>query len=92
MFSRLFRRGPDLSGVEVTFISKEDCHLCDQAFAVVEALHRRHGFRLTVLKIEEGTDLFDRYHEKIPVGLIDGRMAFKYRVDPDDFLAKLRSH
>jgi len=54
-------------------------------------MRRKYRFRLNVIKIQEGTELYDRYWDKIPVGLIAGRMAFKYRVDPEDFLRKLEA-
>jgi hypothetical protein len=91
MLGKLFKRSPDFSDIDVTFISRDECHLCDVAFDVLEGMRRKYRFRLNVIKIQEGTELYDRYWDKIPVGLIAGRMAFKYRVDPEDFLRKLEA-
>jgi hypothetical protein len=90
MLRRLFTRHEDFSDVEVTFISKDDCHLCEEALAVVEQVRRKHPFRLKLVKIRKGDEWYDRYWDKIPVVLIDGRMGFKYRVEAKELIAKLR--
>jgi Glutaredoxin-like domain (DUF836) len=90
MFDRLFRRS-DLSNVELLLLSKEDCHLCDEALEVIESVRRRHPFRLRVVKIAEGDEWYDRFWDKIPVGLVEGRMIFKYRVQSAELLEKLRA-
>lgn len=100
MFGRLFKRlsgstaggsTNDLSAIELIFLSKDECHLCEEALEVVEGLRRKHPFGLRVVKITEGDEWYDAYWDKIPVGLIDGRMIFKYRVTADELLAKLRA-
>jgi hypothetical protein len=90
MLPRLFKRSPSLKGVEMIFLSKDDCHLCDTALEIVEALRRKHRFDLRVIKIVPGDEWHDEYWDKIPVGLAGGRMLFKYRVDADQLLEKLR--
>ncbi len=72
------------------FLSKDDCHLCDTALDVVEALRRKHRFDLQVIKISRGDEWYEHYWDKIPVGLVGGRMLFKYQVDPEALLEKLR--
>jgi hypothetical protein len=90
MLTRLFKRSASLKGVEMIFLSKDDCHLCDTALDVVQELQRKHRFDLQVIKIARGDEWHDQYWDKIPVGLAGGRMLFKYRVDPDLLLEKLR--
>ena len=90
MLTRIFKRSASLKGVEMIFLSKEDCHLCDTALDVVRELQRKHRFDLQVIKIVKGDAWHDQYWDKIPVGLAGGRMLFKYRVDPDQLLEKLR--
>lgn len=84
-------RDDDFTKVELTFISKEGCHLCDVALDVVEEVRRQHPFRLAVVKIAEGDVLFPLYSQKIPVGLIDGRIIFTYRVSPRHLIRELRA-
>lgn len=91
MLGRFFQRSPDIAHVRLVLISKDDCPLCDEALEVIESVRRRHPFRLEVVKMVEGDEWYDRYWDKIPVGLVDGRMIFKYRITPDEILAKLRA-
>ncbi len=74
--------------VRVTLIGKPDCHLCDEARAVVLAviadIERDTGAvaELEELSILEDRELRDRYAEEIPVVLVDGAMHTYWEVDP----------
>jgi hypothetical protein len=81
----------DLSQVQVTLLSKRECHLCDAARDVIEAVRRRHPFALTVIEIRPGDAWHATYWDKIPVVMIEGTPAFIYRVDPAPLLEKLRA-
>jgi hypothetical protein len=89
MLGKIFMRPFDCSDVEVVFLTKVGCRLCDEAMVVVEGVRRRHPFQLRIVNIEQGDEWYDSYSDKIPVGLINGRMAFKYRVKPLEFMTKL---
>jgi hypothetical protein len=91
MLNRIVGRALDVSDVQVTFLTKDGCRLCDEALYVVEGVRRRFPFKLDIVHIAEGDEWFATYGDKIPVGLINGRMAFKYRVNPVDFFVKLRA-
>ena len=91
MLNRILGRALDVSDVEVTFLTKEGCRLCDEALVVGEGVRRRFPFKLSIISICEGDQWHEQYGDKIPVGLINGRMAFKYRVNPVDFFVKLRA-
>lgn len=91
MLGKFFSRSPDISAVELVLLSKEDCHLCDEALAIIEDVRRRHRFGLSVVKIHEGDQWYDRYWDKIPVGLVNEKMIFKYRITPEELLSKLRA-
>lgn len=73
----------------VEILSKPDCHLCKEAKALLQELQARHAFSLRELDITMRADLLERYWEEIPVIFINGRRAFKYRVDPEQFVRAL---
>ncbi len=81
----------DLTGVEVTLVSKRECHLCDAARDVIEAARRLHPFPLKVIEIHPGDEWHARYWDKIPVLLIEGDVAFIYKIEPEALLARLRA-
>ncbi|MDX6697515.1 MAG: hypothetical protein QOE65_912 [Solirubrobacteraceae bacterium] len=65
----------------VTLYGRPDCHLCDDARAVLLRVREEIAFELDERDIEADDDLFRRYLERIPVVTIDGEEAFELFVD-----------
>ena len=78
----------DARHVRVEIFSGTNCHLCDVAKAVLENLRVDLQFQLQEVQIGSDPELYERYRLEIPVVHIDGRKAFKFRVDPAE--ARLR--
>ena len=74
----------------VELYGKPDCHLCDEAKALLKQLQSQHPFTLREIDITEHPCLTKQYAEDIPVVFINGRKAFKYRIDPQQFIRRLR--
>jgi glutaredoxin len=66
----------------VTLYSRPGCHLCDEMKAVVQRVVQTTAASVDVEEIDISTDpaLEARYGLEIPVLLIDGKKAAKYRV------------
>lgn len=75
---------------KLTLYSKPGCHLCDEMKHVIDAVSARTPVALEVIDIMTDADLEARYGTEIPVLLIDGRKAAKYRVTADELERKLR--
>ncbi len=73
----------------VTFISKDDCHLCDVAKSVIVKVQKKIAFDLKEKKITPGDPEFETYHERVPVVLIDEEFAFQYKVSELQLLKML---
>jgi hypothetical protein len=73
----------------VTLIGKPDCHLCEDARAVVAAVCAETGEQFVELSILDDPELADLYWEQIPVTLVDGVQHDYWRVDPDRLRAAL---
>lgn len=76
----------------LTIYSRPGCHLCDEMDAIVRQVIARHGDPDIVLEqIDVSTDpaLLARYGLEIPVLLIDGRKAAKYRITERELLRQL---
>ena len=72
----------------LTLIGKPDCHLCEDALAVVEGVLADYpGVVLEQQSILDDAVLLEKYHDEIPVLLIDGRVHNIWRIDP----ARLRT-
>jgi glutaredoxin len=70
--------------------TRAGCHLCDQAKEQLRALRRQAEFTLREVDIDQDTELRRRYNDEVPVIFIAGRKAFKYRIDPRQFLERLQ--
>jgi Glutaredoxin-like domain (DUF836) len=74
----------------LTFVGKPDCHLCEDARAVVtEVLADFPGVELVERSILDEPELFDAYVEEIPVVLIDDRVHTIWRIDAGRLRAAL---
>ncbi len=76
--------------IRVEIYSRPGCHLCDEARTVLERVRRRHDFALREINIETNPELERLYGTEIPVIMINGNKAYKYRVDEADFEKKVR--
>jgi glutaredoxin len=72
--------------IQLTFVSKPNCHLCEAAREVVDGvvaeLDSATSVRVEELSILDHPDLYEKYVEEIPVVLIDGRVHNIWRIDP----------
>lgn len=80
----------------LTLIRKPDCHLCEVASEVVDAvvaeLPDAAAERLEIVEksIEDDPELYALWWEKIPVVLIDGDLHAHWRVSPERLREALR--
>lgn len=81
--SPLLRRAtrPDPAERVITLIGKPDCHLCEDARAIVSKVAADLGCGVEERDITRDPLLHDRYWEQIPVVLIDGAQHDFWRVD-----------
>jgi len=75
----------------ITIYSRPGCHLCDEMKAVVTRGLQRLNAAARVEEIDISTDaeLEARYGLEIPVLLVDGRKAAKYRITEQEFVRLL---
>ncbi len=69
----------------VTIYSRPGCHLCDQMKSVVASVSARMPLAIEEIDISRDALLEQRYGEQIPVLLIDGKIAAKYRISEEEF-------
>ena len=75
--------------MRLTLYGRPECHLCHEMRAVVDALRVDVAFDLDEVDIDGDPALVAAYGEEIPVLLVNGRKAFKYRVTPAALRARL---
>jgi glutaredoxin len=74
---------------EVILYSRQDCHLCQVVKETLERLTHRAAFTWREVDIDADENLKQQYNTEVPVVFIDGRKAFKYSMNEDEFLKKL---
>jgi len=75
--------------IRVEVYTKRDCCLCEDVKATLLRVRRDIPFELCEIDIESAPVLYEAYKERIPVIVIDGRPAFKYRVDEEALRRRL---
>jgi glutaredoxin len=76
--------------MRLTIYSKPGCHLCDEMKAVVaETIRGRSGIEIEHVDISGDPALLAGYEAEIPVLLIDGKKAAKFRVSAAELRQKL---
>ena len=74
----------------LTLYTKPECGLCDEAKATLQAVLRDVPLEVVEVDITGDPTLYERFREEIPVGFLDGRKLFKYRIDPALLRRQLR--
>jgi glutaredoxin len=75
----------------VVVYSRKGCHLCEVVKESLSKLSRRGGFTWSEIDVDADAELRRQYNDEVPVVFIDGRKAFKYRMDEQEFLRRLAS-
>ena len=78
---------PRLPRVEL--YSAQGCHLCESARRVLEQVRAEVPFELEEIDIAGDAELEERYRERLPVVLVEGREAFTYFVYPEGLRRRL---
>ena len=76
---------------EVVLYSRDGCHLCDVVKDTLVQAQKDAEFQWRVVDIDRDSQLREKYNDEIPVVFIDGRKAFKYRMDKLQFLRALKA-
>ena len=82
---------PSPSAAEVLLYTRSQCCLCDQAKQQLRDLQEQSRFQYQEVDIDRDPELRQRYNEEVPVVFIHGKKAFKFRIDPRQFLKRLQA-
>lgn len=77
--------------ISVTIYSRPGCHLCQEMTAVVERVGRSMAIQFQEIDISTDPALEAHYGLEIPVLLVAGKKAAKYRVTEADLRRILRA-
>jgi glutaredoxin len=66
----------------VVVLTRQGCHLCDEAIAQVAAVCADTGERYATVDVDSDPQLQRRYTDQVPVTFVDGAQHDFWRVDP----------
>jgi glutaredoxin len=77
----------------LTLYTRPGCHLCDDMKATIQRVVRASPDPIAIEEIDISSDpeLERRYGEEIPVLLVEGKKAAKYRITEGELTRILRS-
>ena len=68
----------------LTIYSRPGCHLCEEMKAVVQRAARSVPLTVEEIDISLDTELDERYGLEIPVLMVNGKKAAKYRITEEE--------
>jgi glutaredoxin len=71
--------------------SRQGCHLCEAVKESLTKLSRHGGFTWREIDVDTDAELRRQFSDEVPVVFINGRKAFKYRMDEQEFLRRLNT-
>lgn len=74
---------------DVIVYSRKGCHLCDVIKETLVQVQNDAEFQWREVDIDADPELRAKYNDEVPVVFIDGRKAFKYRMEARQFLRAL---
>ncbi len=72
------------------YAEKINCALCKDAKDIIGKVNEDIPFQFREIDISSSEELFRRYKEDIPTIFINGRKAFKFKVDEAEFRKRIR--
>src|SRR5262249_56150353 len=93
----VYLRGPGVSTsggttggrIRVTLYGRAGCHLCEEMREVVERVARDVPLDVETIDVDADPTLAAAHGAEVPVLFVNGRKAFKYRVDPAALCTRL---
>ncbi|MEW6302982.1 MAG: glutaredoxin family protein [Verrucomicrobiota bacterium] len=74
----------------VTFYTKPNCPLCDDALEQIELAQREEPFELVEVNILADPDIYLQHRHNIPVVCLEGVEVFRYRLTAEELIARVR--
>ena len=74
---------------EVILYSRKGCHLCEIVKESLVKLEKHTSFTWREIDVDSDPEVRRLYTDEVPVVFINGRKAFKYRMNEREFLRKL---
>jgi hypothetical protein len=75
----------------LALVTREGCHLCDDAKEAMDRVAASTGERWLEIDVDADPELQREYGDRVPVVLLDGKEHGYWRVEEDRLLRDLRA-
>ena len=82
---------PPVEG-RVVIVTRQGCHLCDEAISLVAHMRQDHRNLVpepTIVDVDTNEDLRSRWGDHVPVTFVDDTLIAYWTLDADTFLSAL---
>lgn len=76
--------------IKLTFFTKENCGLCNEAKEIIESLRYEHEIEVTEIDIYSYDELLEKYQLMIPVIQINGQTIAYGKIHKNDILNAIK--
>lgn len=68
--------------LHIVMFTRQGCHLCEDAWAMLEDTRRTYGLTLEAIDVDSVPELAAKFGDCVPVVLVDGKVRFRGQVNP----------
>jgi len=79
-----------MSAPIIEVYAKKGCGLCKEAKKTIGKVQNDIPFNFKEIEISQSDDLLRRYSDHVPTIFINGKKAFKFKVDETEFRKRVR--
>jgi glutaredoxin len=65
----------------VIMYTRHGCHLCEDAWALLQQERRKYRFQLTSVDVDSAPELAAQYGEEVPVIAVNDKVRFRGRIN-----------
>jgi len=71
-----------LEHLHVILFTRQGCHLCEQAWLLLQREQRRYHYRLEVVDVDSQEELAVQFGDQVPVVTVNGEIRFRGGINP----------
>ena len=77
----LFQR-PSLRHLHFVLYTRQGCHLCEDAWLLLQKVQKRYQFQLDVVDVDTEKKLVEQFGDQVPVVTVNGQVRFRGGINP----------
>jgi glutaredoxin len=71
------RAHPQRPDLHLLLYTRQGCHLCEAAWAILDEARRRYGFTLETVDVDTSQELVGQFGTCVPVVTVNGKLRFR---------------